>query len=655
MNIGINELSIENFKGIKNLKIGFSNKTAICGENATGKTTIFDAVTWLLFNKNSLGVEKFDVRPLDADGKAIDFVEIKVIATFVDSESNEVFTLEKVQKQKWTKHTGDENATFTGNVNEYAVNGFPKSEKDYKAFIAEKIDEEHFKLLSSPTYFVNLPWKKQREILMSLITEESDLDFAKRVGGFDILIPELELAPKTSDIMEKWKRTKKELDTKHKELPVRIDEISKQKVDYNLDELVKEKAEIVAKITIANASSHGDSALETAQNELDALKNSLNDMVNKANNSLIEERSKANAELNKVLSDRTIVENAISRLENEISIIDNQVSNYEEEIAKDGEKYFKLDAMKFDESAFTYDSSKEICPVCKRKLPENEIEEAKKRFEEEKNKAKADFETKKAEDMKILADKGRSARKNIADICAKKAELLKTLEEKKAEYNKLLELSSNLTKKLGDMPTTANLAGSPDYDYLVSEIEKAKAKVDSLQTAPVEKVDTTALNVDLQIINGKIASANANANIDKRIEELKAEQRDVSQKIANAEAVLYALDNFIKAKLESISTSINEKFGMVNFKLFNVLLNGGIEETCECTFNGVPYSSLNNGMKICGGLDIINTLSKEFNKSVFVFVDNAESVNDYKLPETSGQLITLSVTDDKELKVNKEA
>ena len=115
--------------------------------------------------------------------------------------------------------------------------------------------------------------------------------------------------------------------------------------------------------------------------------------------------------------------------------------------------------------------------------------------------------------------------------------------------------------------------------------------------------------------------------------------------------MLFLLDKFTKAKLESISNVINGKFRMMNFKLFNQLLNGGIEECCEATYNGVPYSSLNNGMRICGGLDIINTISREFGKTVFVFVDNAESVNEYKMPEVSGQLISLTVTADKELKV----
>ena len=105
MNIVLKALSIENFKGIKSFAVGFGKKTEIKGENASGKTTIFDAVTWLLFNKNSLGVEKFDVRPLDENGKPVDFVEIYVKADFVDADTNEEFTLEKKQKQKLQKKT----------------------------------------------------------------------------------------------------------------------------------------------------------------------------------------------------------------------------------------------------------------------------------------------------------------------------------------------------------------------------------------------------------------------------------------------------------------------------------------------------------------------------------------------------------------------
>ncbi|TQO56374.1 DUF2813 domain-containing protein, partial [Paraclostridium bifermentans] len=49
--IFLRKLSIENFKGIRSLEIDFSKITNIQGENALGKTSIFDAFSWLMFDK----------------------------------------------------------------------------------------------------------------------------------------------------------------------------------------------------------------------------------------------------------------------------------------------------------------------------------------------------------------------------------------------------------------------------------------------------------------------------------------------------------------------------------------------------------------------------------------------------------------------------
>ena len=78
MKIEIKKLHIENFKGTKQRTVEFGENTLICGANATGKTTIFDAFTWILFGKDSLGSAKFEIRPLDKNGKMIDNLEISV-------------------------------------------------------------------------------------------------------------------------------------------------------------------------------------------------------------------------------------------------------------------------------------------------------------------------------------------------------------------------------------------------------------------------------------------------------------------------------------------------------------------------------------------------------------------------------------------------
>ena len=103
-----------------------------------------------------------------------------------------------------------------------------------------------------------------------------------------------------------------------------------------------------------------------------------------------------------------------------------------------------------------------------------------------------------------------------------------------------------------------------------------------------------------------------------------------------------------------ISKIINEKFGIVNWKLFDKQVNGAVVECCECTVNGVPFSSLNTGHRIVAGLDIINTLSELYGVTAPIFIDNAEAVNEFNLPELDAQTILLSVSNDKQIEVKIE-
>ena len=100
---------------------------------------------------------------VDKDGKMIDNLEITVEAVIsIDSEE---YALKKVQKQKWVKKRGTNTTEFQGNVNEFEINGYPKSEKEFKEFISGIIDEKIFNLITNPVAFTSLPWKEQRRNL----------------------------------------------------------------------------------------------------------------------------------------------------------------------------------------------------------------------------------------------------------------------------------------------------------------------------------------------------------------------------------------------------------------------------------------------------------------------------------------------------------
>ena len=134
-----------------------------------------------------------------------------------------------------------------------------------------------------------------------------------------------------------------------------------------------------------------------------------------------------------------------------------------------------------------------------------------------------------------------------------------------------------------------------------------------------------------------------------RITELEREEELLGQQIQELEQQQYLIERFTVAKVELVEQAINSKFKIARFKLFNTLINGGIEETCITLVNGVDFPDANHAAQILVGLDIIETLNNYYNISAPVFVDNSEAISsEYGI---NTQLIKLIVSDDKELKV----
>ena len=236
MNVKIKSLELQNFKGVRNVKYDFGgDNVVVSGANATGKTTIFDAVWWTLFNKDSLGNEKFSIRPLDDKGKPIHNVEIKV--TIVLDVNGREMELCKIQKEKWVKRRGSDTTELQGNENLYSIDGYPKTERDYKQAIADLVSEDVFKMLTSPTYFTSLKWKEQRDILMRFVSEVNDYDLADSQPLFAPLLAELSKAPSTDDIVAKYRKELSEWKREQAEIPVRIDEAEKSRVVIDVAEL----------------------------------------------------------------------------------------------------------------------------------------------------------------------------------------------------------------------------------------------------------------------------------------------------------------------------------------------------------------------------------------------------------------------------------
>lgn len=661
-------MHIQNFKGCKDRTIEFGEKTRISGANATGKTTIFDAFTWLLFGKDSLGSSDFEIRPLDIDGNMINNIEISVEAKI--SVDGDEYDLKKVQKQNWVKKRGTDTRELQGNVNEFDINGYPKSQKEFKEFISGIVKEDVFNLITNPSAFNALHWEEQREILMKIVGCPSNVEIAKTFGEkYALLIPELKIAS-TDDILKKYKKARIELKKDEKEIPPRIDEASKSLVIADVGALEIEKsAKEVALQKVEDELSGGNGKLgeiNSKRQEIMNLKFRISEIQNEENQKLFD-KSKA------LRDDLVAKEDTLRSIKREIADTNSEIhsvhSKYEwsvKEVKRLQEEWKAEKAKTFPEMVpmEPIPDSASVCPTCGQDLPEDVIQKNIENYEKKKQAYEAkytndfiQFKERKKNKISEIETAGTEAAANRDKYKSREEELRKSMAELDSKLAEAQKNYDSAQEELDRYPKTADISENTDYKATVEKISVLEKEIESMSSDTSGRTELEAkkavLKDEIAEIAGKILAAD-NTKTKKRIAELEAEQKEVGQKIAEQEQMIDLVEDFIREKMNRISAKVNEMFKIVSFKLFSEQINGGLKETCECTVNGVPLSSLNNGHRIIAGLDIIQSLSNLYEVSCPVFIDNSEAVNEVNFPDINAQTIHLAVTDDKVLKVESE-
>lgn len=642
--IKLPHLLIENFKGIKNLEINFGDVTNIYGRNASGKTTIFDAFSWLMFDKDSAGSSAFAIRPKDGNGKDVDNIEIKVEAVInVDGEE---ITLTKIQKQKWTKHRGSTAPTFEGNVNEFQINGFPVKKNEYDQRIRDLIDENLFKLLTNPRTFAAMKWQDQRKTLMEFVSGVSDKDILEKDTKYAPIAVDV-LAAGADKAREKAVVTLRSLKKQQDEYPVRIDEANRNMTETMPDaEIESGIAECEAEFNaIHNARESLLKAVSPAaeiQSQIAEKRLKMAEIERTAAYEDAKVNGAAQTEANNALV-------ALKKAESERDVLSNKLSFLEAGM-KENQARIKELAFKYKETASRdFPADQTTCPTCGRPFDTHKI-----------LRLKQEFRTRTANNLEFINQQGKALREKInsqgaevESIKKRIAGLAADIEGMSAKYDQL--------KAIADSPVKTDVTQNPEYIQLKTEIEKLNTKIAPVEDNSAEKAELaareTAAKEKLAKCREELAKIEANKKLQERIEQLKEEQRDCSQKVADQEQIVYLLEEFTKEKMDLLSDMINGHFDKVRFRLFTEQINGGMKDTCvmQINTNGsyVDYSDANNAAKILGGLDVIKALSTLYGVTAPIFLDNAEAIDSYNTPEMDAQLILLEVSDDKELHVER--
>lgn len=646
-------MKLTNFKGIRDLTLDFPDggNYNIYGTNGAGKTTIVDALIWLLFDKDSTDVKDFSIKTV-VDGEELHRAEHSVECMFLMETGRQV-TMRKEFREKWQKPRGQKDEVFTGHTTNYYIDGVPKSQTAYKNEINRIIDEKRFKVLTNPLYFnEKLNDAERRSILIDIIGGvDQDAIIEENLDTLKELKPLLK-GRKVEDfkliVKQSLTKTKKDLDDigpaikENQSMMIPgADATNKGMYEEEAKRAEESIARLMRQIAEARAGTM-DTELETKKADLNRQLWQAKDADAKLNSdrkkNLLQKQEEAQQA-------RLEIEGRIfgwdKIIQHEKSVI-NVCADRREELVKN------FQAVKNEE--FVENPIATVCPMCGQALPDEKVDEAKTAQE----KMKAEFLHKKAEDLKSINEQGKTnnqkkakAEANLAAAQKEReiqAELLQTARQNenacKTNLAQFVPEVSELTKALErELAVLERKESHPDEvaTQRIAELEQRKEDADKKRREANEKLNDIGLNMKHQA----------------RIQELREKETELSTLFTTLTKQSYLCDQYSRCLTAYIDRKVGEHFKLARFVLFkDNISNEGVKECCEVQLHGTPYHDLCQTEQMHVGLDIIQTLCKYYNLTMPVLIDRSESF--ITLPETDMQIIRLIVSaDDKKLRVEK--
>lgn len=640
--IKLKQLRIENFKGIPFLFSDFDCANFnIFGDNATGKTTVYDAFTWLLFGKDSAGNvdSNFNIKPLNSLGEVENHGTVTSVEAIILCDSDEI-KFHRTYREKWTCKRGQATEEFNGHELEYFVDDVPVQKREYDAKVAGIIDENIFKILTDVYKFSSLNKNDKRTILFDLGKIKDDAELMKTDARFGELLTELGKL-ELPDFIKKVSAERKSLSGQRDDLPLKIEEninmrASLSEIDF--DGLERQKLENTAVLDELNSklsAMMNDTISAQSQNKIDSLKNQLN-ALELENREFRAQQSNGRADTNKLLSTVENLKSDSAKLSAELSVLSQKSLSINRAIGQKRAEWLAENSRVFAENT--------VCPTCGREFDNEHINHAKEVFEAEK-KQKTSWIESQASDLNRQLER---LKEDIGSISAKEVDVKQRAEQAEKEYKAALSAEQPIV----DMPDYLGQKAKLSEQIAETNAEITKINSDREMSANDLHSQIQTKKAEIEIINRELGKRGIIEETSRRIEELNEHAKTISAKVEQLDKLLFLCGEFTKYKAKYIEESINEKFKYVKFKLFDTQINGAIVDCCDITIGGVPYVSLNNAAKINAGIDIINTLSDFYGVSVPLFVDNAESVT--QVFDIKTQVIKLVVNEsDKKLRFER--
>ena len=649
-------LSLLNFKGIRNLHVSFGeNLTVISGRNAAGKTSIADAIMWVLFDVGYDG-NKLEPKTFDKNHEIIKEIPHEAELTLlVDGDQ---IVLKRSLSDAWK---GDK----CTNTYKYYVDGDVTTAGDFKKVVESICPDSVFRRISSATNFCSLPWQKQRELLESLADKYTTQDITQGDERFDFVVEELKkktIADLIHHIKYKRKEVQKQLDA----VPVRLAELNKSLPEaQDWDALSTEKSNLNDKLVELANKMQAIRIGGADKVRYDGILKKIEFAEKRKRNMEQGAMNLATEQATKHQSDVITTNIAVKKAQSLVDDLKATMRGYtESEIhAKDKKEECERKVVdinnRLDElskSRWSWNAEDGICPHCGQPLPAEDVERIKKESKDRFNERKSNASKKIQEEFNGIQQEYTDAKNLLEkldnDRMVTTNQLMKANKTlKEAEFKKL-EVDAEKPKTYEQI-----LAEKEEYQQVVKEIADLQAELNKPSASSDENAKMLAelekerepIGIRYNEVLELLATKETYDRISELIEKAKQDKESYQNQLDELDEQLDLANEYNKKSCQLLEENVNGHFSYVKWAMFTQDLDGNMKPYCECYHDGVPYSRLNGAAKVNAGIDIANTFSRFYQVSAPMVLDECESVND---PIYSGdqQQIRLKVTTDDKLK-----
>lgn len=572
------KLHLENYRNIKAIDFNFEGKDGkIVGANRVGKTNVLESICFLLSDKLLGGSADIPAIKNHKDPRAIVVVE----GTFSTTGGDVV--LRKEFYEKWVRPRGSATEELTGHATDYYINGAKQARaKDFFEQLTSKFgiptdfnNMDAYQLVIDPFYLPQIicdskDWKLARKSIIEIVGDVTPEEIYGKDGNAKIAKADLERHQ--YDDGEAKKAIRGEIESfKNRMISNEglLAEYGKAEdviqADYDSAKKQDEEAsEQIAKLNAGVANPFVDE-LSRLNNELYNLqreyqKIALAPIDHSASEALRKEKTEKENKLIDFQRNKAAFQCDLDSLKTSLSLRKEDQKAYLTKLRDFGDRFKSV-------------MVEDVCPTCGQKLPENLIKEA---FNKKQAEIKAEAQP--------IHDKALENQKAIKELEAKLEIMVSP--DFEAEETVIKVDINELDRKLKEaLASEANSVRTPDpkINARIAEINARIAEINAVQSkgdsGKDEQISALKTKKDsLQVVFSKRISYQ---NAQRRIEELKKDQVELGKGQADAEQRLWAVGEFVKAKLGLLDEHMASKLGEVRFQLIKENIKAGsYDEVC---------------------------------------------------------------------------